>query len=81
MLGFSSEEQEQTKTPQYKEKSLEEKFMLSLPKILYGVLKEVQRGNALKALELKAKFEPETAITADDVDDVMNSDPAGSYKS
>ena len=57
----------------------EEKFMMSVPKILYGILKEKQRANALAALRLKFDVDENYAITSEDVDRIMNSDPAGKY--
>ena len=60
-------------------KSVDEKYMTSVPKILYGIMKELQRLNALKALELKFKVDESYEATPADVDQIMNSDPAGKY--
>jgi hypothetical protein len=57
----------------------QEKFWVSLPKIVYGLMKEIQRANRLKALELKFKFDENFEATVEDVDAIMDSDPAGKY--
>lgn len=57
----------------------QEKFWNSLPKIVYGLMKEIQRLNKLKALELKFKIDESFQASVDDVDAIMDSDPAGKY--
>jgi len=57
----------------------QENFFFSLPKIVYGLMKEIQRANALKALELKFKIDEEYDVTVEDVDRIMSTDPAGKY--
>lgn len=44
-------------------------------KILYGIMKELQRKNALKALEMK-----KSGINPDDVDEIMETDPGRMYR-
>lgn len=58
----------------------ETKFMTSMPKIMYGLMKEVQRANALKALELKFQIDDNYEATTEDVDKIMSTDPAGKYE-
>lgn len=48
-------------------------------KILYGLMKEIQRMNALKALELRFQIDENFKASVEDVDDIMNTDPAGRY--
>ena len=57
----------------------QEKFWTSLPKIVYGLMKEIQRSNRLKALELKFKIDESFQASVEDVDAIMDSDPAGKY--
>ena len=57
----------------------QEKFWTSLPKIVYGLMKEIQRLNKLKALELKFRIDENFQASVDDVDAIMASDPAGKY--
>lgn len=57
----------------------ESKFFASAPRILYGIMKELQRANALKALELKWQIDEDSPVTAEDVDKVMSTDPGRSY--
>lgn len=57
----------------------QEKFWTSLPKIVYGLMKEIQRSNKLKALELKFRIDENFQASVDDVDAIMVSDPAGKY--
>jgi len=53
----------------------QEKFLHSVPGLLFGIMKELQRANALKALELKWRFDEESELTPDDVDVAMKEDP------
>lgn len=62
-----------------KHRNSQEKFWISLPKIVYGLMKEIQRLNRLKALELKFKIDESFQATVEDVDAIMDSDPAGKY--
>ena len=57
----------------------QEKFWASLPKIVYGLMKEIQRLNRLKALELKYSIDENFHASVEDVDAIMDSDPAGKY--
>jgi len=57
----------------------QEKFWVSLPKIVYGLMKEIQRSNRLRALELKFRIDENFQPTVEDVDAIMDSDPAGKY--
>ena len=57
----------------------QEKFWVSLPKIVYGLMKEIQRSNRLKALELKFRIDETFQPTVEDVNAIMDSDPAGKY--
>jgi len=57
----------------------QENFYSSLPKIVYGLMKEIQRSNALKALELKCQLDDRYEASPEDVDRIMSSDPAGKY--
>lgn len=63
----------------YEQRDPKENFMVSLPKIVYGLMKEIQRANALKALELKFKIDESYDVTVEDVDRIMSTDPAGKY--
>jgi len=45
-------------------------------KMLYGIMKELQRANALKALEMR-KTE---GINPEDVDEIMDTDPGRTYR-
>lgn len=44
-------------------------------KMLYGIMKELQRANALKALEMR-----KAGITPDEVDEIMDTDPSRTYR-
>ena len=57
----------------------QEKFWASLPKIVYVLMKEIQRLNRLKALELKYSIDENFHASVEDVDAIMDSDPAGKY--
>ena len=57
----------------------QEKFWVSLPKIVYGLMKEIQRSNRLRALELKFRIDESFQPTVEDVNAIMDSDPAGKY--
>ena len=63
----------------YSRRDPEENFFISLPKIVYGLMKEIQRLNALKALELKFQIDDSYQATVEDVDRIMSTDPAGKY--
>ena len=46
-----------------------------MTKMIYGLMKESQRANALKALEMK-----KSGINPDDVDEIMETDPGRTYR-
>lgn len=60
----------------------QDNYYYSLPKIMYGLMKELQRANALKALEIRLGVEDNDS-RADEVDEeverIMSTDPAGRY--
>ena len=60
----------------------QDNYYYSLPKIMYGLMKELQRSNALKALELRLRVkddDPRADEVDDEVERIMSTDPAGRY--